>query len=145
MTTIAWDGKHMWSDSQATQGHHKYVVRKIITVATPTGPVLLGAVGDFTTLSPVIAALKAGEAYEQYVGKSSTILVVKDGVLTVTNCKYQWIEEAPYFEGSGKSLALGAYHASKSVAKAMAAAVAHDMFSSGPIVKIKAPARGAYR
>ncbi|UUR56223.1 peptidase [Xanthomonas phage pXoo2106] len=141
MTTIAWDGKHLWADSQATQGDHKHTVRKILPVSTPTGPVLLGVTGDFTVLRPVLAALKAGEDYMEHVGKSATVLVVKDGALTVTTGKQQWVEEAPYFDGSGKALALGAYHASKSVAKAMAAAIAHDVYSSGPIVKLKAPVR----
>jgi hypothetical protein len=137
MTTIIWDGKHLYSDSQVTGDEMKSTMAKAVRVNSPDGPVAVAVAGEVHILRNVIAAIKAGDPVEPLVTGSSSVLIVKGGECKVISGKKSWPEEAPVFIGSGSAIAKGAYHVSKSVAKAMAAACAIDLYSCGPIVKIK--------
>ncbi len=137
MTTIVWDGKHVYADSQVTQDDTKSTIRKVIRVNSPDGPVVVAAAGEMHVLRSVIAAVKDGRPVEPLVGGNTSVLLIKNGMCTVVSGKRSWPDEAPVFLGSGGSIAKGAYHVSKSAAKAVAAACAIDLYSSGPIVKVK--------
>lgn len=137
MTTIVWDGKHLYADSQVTADDMKGTMTKAVRVQTPGGPVFAAVCGEVHVLKSVVAALKSGEAIEPLVGEGSTILLVKDGNASVVTGKESWPQDAPIFLGSGAGIARGAYHVSKSAAKAVAAACAIDLYSSAPIVRLK--------
>lgn len=137
MTTIVWDGKHLYADSQVTADDMKGTMTKALRVQTPEGPVFCAVAGEIHVLRSVVAALKGGEAIEPLVRGSSTVLIIKDGQATVVSGKKSWPDDAPIFIGSGAGIARGAYHVSKSAAKAVAAACAIDMYSAAPIVRLK--------
>lgn len=137
MTTILWDGKHVYSDSQVSGDEMKSTMSKAVRVNSPDGPVVVAVAGEVHILRKVMAAIKAGEPVEPLVTGSSSVLIVKGGECTVISGKKSWPEEAPVFIGSGSAIARGAYHVCKSAAKAVAAACAIDLYSSGPIVKLK--------
>lgn len=137
MTTLAWDGKYLYADSQVTQDDRKSTMTKALRVKTPEGFAYLAVAGEISVLYSVVTALQAGEPIEPLVNGNSTVLVIKNGVATVTSGKKSFTDTAPLFLGSGSDIAHGAYHVSKSVAKAVAAACAIDLYSSGPIVRIR--------
>ena len=137
MTIIVWDGKHLYADSQVSADDMKGTMTKALRVPTPEGPVFCAVAGEIHILRSVIAALKAGEPIEPLVSGNSSVLLVKNGSATVVSGKKSWPDDAPIFIGSGSPIARGAYHVSKSAAKAVAAACAIDMYSCGPVTKLK--------
>lgn len=137
MTTICWDGKHLYADSQVTGDDMKGQMTKAHRVASPDGPVFVAVAGEVHILNSVLAAIRAGEPVEPLVSGNSSILIIKGGECKVVSGKKSWPETAPVFLGSGSAIAKGAFHVSKSAAKAMAAACAIDLYSSGPIAKFR--------
>lgn len=137
MTTIVWDGKHLYADSQVSADDMKGTMTKALRVSTPEGPAFVAVAGEVCIFRSVVAALKAGEPIEQLVTGNSSVLTVREGKAVVTSGKKSWPEDAPVFIGSGSPIARGAYHVSKSAAKAVAAACAIDLYSSAPITRLK--------
>jgi hypothetical protein len=137
VTTICWDGKHLYADSQVTGDNMKSLMTKARRVSSPDGPVFVAVAGEVHVLNAVIGAIKAGEPIEPHISGNSSVLVVKGGECRVVSGKKSWPETAPVFIGSGSSVARGAYHVSKSAAKALAAACAIDLYSGGPITKLR--------
>ena len=137
MTTIVWDGKHVYADSQVTSDDMKSTMRKVVRVNSPDGPVVVAVAGEVHVLKNVLAAVKAGDPVEPLVNKNSSVLLVRKGECRVVSGKQSWPEDAPIFIGSGSAIARGAYHVGKSAAKAVAAACAVDLYSSGPVVKVR--------
>ena len=137
MTTIVWDGKHVYADSQVTFGSMKGTMTKVLRVPSPEGPAVVAVAGEVDILSRVVAAVASGDPVSPLVSGNSSVLVVKAGVCTVFSVKKSWTEEAPVFLGSGAPTARGAYYVSKSAAQALAAACATDLYSCGPIRKVR--------
>lgn len=137
MTTLIWDGKHVYTDSQVTADDMKGSMTKAVRVNTPDGPAVVAVCGEVDVLRPVVAAVRDGKAPDSHVTGNSTVLVVCNGAARVVSGKKSWQTDAPVFLGSGSGIARGAYYVSKSAAKAMQAACAIDLYSSGPVLKLK--------
>lgn len=153
MTTIAWDGKSLSSDSQSTTGSlvtsltEKKIYRAGIDWQICGEKVTaLGLAGDCGANIDVIAALKSdlntkskfSPAYDftalVVTQRKSCFLIFKekDKELPLICEQVQ-----PYAIGSGADIARAAMHMGKSAAESVHIAIELDIYSGGDVVTIE--------
>lgn len=147
-TTIAFDGKHLVADSQATCGHHKIWVTKVFRSDARhasmafAGNALRGKlIADyFMSCTAPLSAMDLAEPTKEE--DAVDVLVVYDngealyfgGSLTAISSV-----SAPFTLGIGGDLALGAMVAGKTAEEAVQIACDHDIYSGGKIISVEAP------
>lgn len=137
MTTVAWDGKTLAADSQATVGAIRARVVKI--VRSPDGFLAAGA-GELNSITPwlrwVSAGLNPDEQPDELHSKSHVIIIDPKG-------KAFTFEGSPtrlpllnkfWALGSGMELALGAMAMGADARTAVKVAAKFDVYTGGRIV-----------
>jgi hypothetical protein len=137
MTTIAWDGDAVYSDSQVTYGSAKGKAEKVFRLATPDGPILAAFCGERNIIHDCKLAIEAGLSITKIVGKASSVLVVGKHAAFQTSEGNTWRVDPPVFMGSGMDFAEGAYEICKDARKAVEVACRKDLYSSGPVRKYR--------
>lgn len=138
MTTIVWDGEHIYTDSQFTESEMKSLGEKAWRIVTPDGPVVAALCGEFHREPAIRRALADGEPVEGLVGPDSSLLVVGRTEARQYADGKSWPVSAPVFLGSGSGPAQGAYYVAKHASVAIKAAIALDLYSSGPVRRLRA-------
>lgn len=147
-TTVVWDGKHLCSDSQATCGHLKTYVKKVVrsddrhaSMAAAGSYVRIQLIMDyFTNCTDPLSKMNLPESDEE--GDEVDILVVFDSGQALFyggDLKHLSIVEAPFTLGAGGDIALGALCCGKTAEEAVKIAEQHDVFSSGDVQVVEAP------
>ncbi|AHB12148.1 peptidase HslV family [Xylella phage Paz] len=134
MTTIAWDGEYLYSDSQSTADNTKSKCVKLFRA----GKARLAFTGEVHRFPALVAAVAAGEDPLPLLGSETRMFHVLDGVLTIYDDGDSWTETAPAFAGSGSQFARGAHAAGASVAQAVRIAADLDLYSGGPVRRLRA-------
>jgi hypothetical protein len=137
MTTVAWDGKTLASESRATRGHEiaPWAEQKLFV---REGKVYASA-GEGNLTEPLMTWHAAGgdidKAPKGDPETGWTLLVIgHDGAYIYTSSSpYPYKITSPYAMGSGKQFALGALHAGKSAKEAVEIACRLDVWSGGEI------------
>jgi hypothetical protein len=147
-TTVAWSGTELASDSQATCGHHKTYVKKM--VRSNERHATMAAAGNYMRIQLIMQYFisctdplsKMDLPPSDDEGDAVDILVVfdsGDALYYGGDLKTLSIVKAPFTLGAGGDIALGALAAGKTAAEAVAIAEKNDLFSSGDIQVITAP------
>jgi len=138
MTTIAYDGITLASDSQATSSHiHTGDFQKIFKIKFESGAcVLVAGCGDAFAISAFIAWVEDGMCEDEYPPNMDafTGLVVSDsGAYLFCDRPHPIPVHAPFGMGSGGDFAIGAMAAGKSARDAVKVAITVDPYSGGKI------------
>jgi hypothetical protein len=147
-TTCAWDGKHLCSDSQATCGHLKTYVKKIVrsderqaSMAAAGSYIRIQLIMDyFTSCTDPLSKMNLPSSDDE--DDAVEILVVFDdgrALFYGGDLKHLSMVEAPFTLGAGGDIALGAMKAGKTAEEAVKIAEASDIFSSGDVQVVEAP------
>lgn len=133
MTTLVWDGKAVYADSQCTYDDRKGVATKVFKVRTPTGRAVVAFCGDLSIREAVCACVGRGESPAPLVQDNSSVLVWSHtGVMLYCDGK-GWPEEGPIFLGSGANWAQATYDLTGDGKRAVAMACKYDLYSGYPI------------
>lgn len=132
MTTIAWDGRTLAADRQATAGSAVYMVNKLHR----HGPWLLAYVGDSDAGEEVLAWFRAGAKPDDFPERQrqddrfAPLLAIQRGEIRIYERTPHPIRYSPqkFAMGSGRDFALAAMHCGKSAAEAVEVA---SMFDPG--------------
>lgn len=137
MTTVAWDGKTLAADSQATMGSLRCTVVKI--ARSRTGFLAAGA-GEINSIVPwlrwVERGLKPDEQPDSLHDKSHVIIVDPKGrAYTFEGSTTRLPLRAKFWAlGSGMELALGAMAMGADARTAVKVAAKFDVYTGGRIV-----------
>ena len=137
MTTIIWDGTHLISDSQVTQGETKDTIQKIHKVKTPYGIRLVAFAGAIGHAPEVLALVSQGADPTQLVGEDAQVLVISKEAAVLVNNKESWKQAPPVVIGSGTMAAKAVLALGYSAEVAVKVACQVDLYSSTPIKKLK--------
>lgn len=143
MTTIAWDGKTLAGDTQATRASlRNYCESKVFRITTNEGAhVLLGCSGGEAESMQIVEWLKADRAEmlkpkldaDSFTG----ILVDKSGVYRLDSRLHPLkLMEAFHAVGNGRDFAIAAMHLGCSAREAVELAAVYDVFTGGPITEV---------
>ena len=147
MTTIAWDGKTMASDTLATDywGMKEVVTNKILTGKD----FLLGCAGEhgqimqwWRGISNFTAQELLDVGYTPYCRDSndpSMVLVCEHGVFRHVSGIFAKVSRPYHAVGSGREYALMAMRLGKSASEAVALAIEFDVNTGGEIVTCELP------
>lgn len=139
MTTIAWDGQSLASDSLCVNGHiASATMRKI---GRGPGGELAGAAGDAGFNRQFIAWVESGRhgpSPEPKLDKNDCtdfgFVVLTDGNIELHENAGVSIVRAPFYAcGSGRDVALGAMAHGATAEQAVQAAISLDIYSGGEI------------
>lgn len=133
MTTIAFDGEYLYSDSQVTYAQRKSNIKKMFRV----GNKYIAIAGDVSRWPSILKAVEANIGISSAVGSDSTLFLVKDKKLTIYSEGETWEQAAPDFAGTGAPYAFGAHKAGSSVKDSVKIAASLDLYSGGPIKQLK--------
>lgn len=145
MTTIAFDGTRLATDSQSTNCNRYMVVRKLHIINGK----ILAATGDSRYSMPAVEWLtnmfNGGAAAELQTKPSfpeaasfDIVVVYREGDKTVCDlygpelCARRVLQPFIAF-GSGGEFAMAAMHCGKSAMQAVAIATKYDVYSCGPV------------
>lgn len=140
MTTVAWDGKSLAADSQATAGVLRCRARKIVKSAS--GFVAAGA-GDLNGILPwlrwVQQGLKPEQQPETLHGKSTIIIVDPRGRAHTFEGSAVRVPLRNKFWafGSGAELALGAMAMGADARTAVKIASQFDVYTGGRVIVLR--------
>lgn len=140
MTTIAWDGKTLAADSQATSGTLRSRVVKI--VRSPSGFLCAGA-GEFSAIIPWLRWVEHGlvpEDQPEHLGSKATVIIVdprgKAYTLEGTPIRVP-VRDKFWAIGTGAELAIGAMAMGADAAQAVKVAAKFDVHTGGRVVAMK--------
>ena len=134
MTTIAWRGSELASDSALTYGSSQSKAIKIIKLPG----VAYGLAGDASSICQFIDMVRdGGDPFDTKIkGDFDCLMLTPDGCFLVQNGSYPipWMTEF-WAIGSGSDYAIGAMAASKRVTarRAVEIAAEHDTNSALPV------------
>ena len=143
MTTIAWDGKTLATDSRATHGDvvESDAIKKLFRIKSVRSNYVACAVcGDYVQALRIIEWVKSGmgDDFPEIDKDRSTSLIClkKDKTLDIyRSCDKGFplpVKEI-YADGTGWELALGAMDNGATAAKAVKIAIGRDMHSGGKV------------
>ena len=142
MTTVAWDGKTLATDSQMTSGNLKGKSAKIIRLGNGG---LFACAGDFLKARAAAAAIDgAGSPPDSDEVVYGLYIDCKGRPWSCEGKPFGLIPlKAPCGVGSGRDFALGAMASGKSAPEAVKIAARFDCFTSGAVqtASIKKPVR----
>lgn len=134
MTCIAWDGKTLAADRQATGANTRLALTKIEKVYTSDGPVLVGVAGRAVDLQAFIHWASSSFALDAWPkaledSDSEALVVLPSGkTLTYESSPYPIVFDAQKRAiGSGTHFALAAMHLGKSARQAVQVACDLDV------------------
>lgn len=138
MTTIAYRDGILAADSQVTNGSSRsaQTARKIRRI----GKALIAGCGYIGELEAFVDWVAGGMEGKDPLrgGETSCMLIVKNQPPVMFGATGPWPFTTDYMAmGSGEDFAFGAMHAGATAEQAVAAAIAHDVYSGGPIVTLK--------
>ncbi|MBS4017521.1 MAG: hypothetical protein KGZ68_04715 [Dechloromonas sp.] len=134
MTCIAWDGKTLAADRQATGANTRMATTKIAKVQTEDGPVLIGVAGRAFDMQAFVHWAQTGfdlntwpKALEE--SESEALVVLPSGkTLTYEDSPYPIVfHEQKRAIGSGIHFALAAMHLGKNARQAVQVACDLDV------------------
>lgn len=145
MTTIAWDGKTLATDSQSNVGENKggKHMKKLYRNVGPFQAVAL--TGEVRSFPLVLAAFKEGGSALEMAVEVGAICIDKMGVAWEFD-GYHWSFEKMRprtAHGSGWALATAAMEGGADAEKALRIACKLDIFSGGRIQKFTVPTEKA--
>lgn len=139
MTTIAWDGKTLAADTQATSSGMPYKVLKLFRL--DDGSIFAGS-GDYGQVCAVKAWL---ENADMKADKPTTDDFA--GLIVTPTCEAFRLEEAliripvgePFHAiGSGRDFAMAAMHCGRTAREAVEIAALYDVFTGGEVMALDA-------
>lgn len=135
MTTIAWDGHTLASDSQATKNSvPMYGVQKIYRL----DDALIAGAGDWSDVQKFVDWWKHKASAIDYPDTSDhfeAIVVTKDGAFTYGDCKFGLaITKPSYAIGSGEQAAMALMARGASAVEAVRGAMELDVYTGGDVV-----------
>lgn len=136
MTTIAWDGKTLAADSQASTDGIRSRVTKI--AKSPSGFIAAGS-GSFNAILPWLRWITGGlkEDEQPTTLRDSSLIVVdpRGRAFIFENQPLRVpLREKYWAIGSGANLAMGAMGAGADAKRAVQVARRHDVYTGGRIV-----------
>lgn len=139
MTTIAWDGTTLASDSRCSSETRSISVRKIRELADGS---LVGFAGTTTNMKRVVEWLDAGsdpELKPKLRGDTEVLVIRPDGTAIEYDKTLEPIEMKDVVAaiGSGGEYAIGAMEAGLSAVQAVEIACRRDPSSQGPIDELQ--------
>ena len=127
MSTIAFDGKMISADRQASQDSWKYPVMKLFRIRWNGFDCVLGVVGHYQDGLLVRDWLENGGDKPVVNKDTFAALLIKKGVCYRMEEKLvMWSVEAPHALGSGRDFALGAMCCGKTAEESIAIASQFD-------------------
>jgi ATP-dependent protease HslVU (ClpYQ) peptidase subunit len=132
MSTVAWDGKTLAADRQATWGNTPVLTKKIARVKYKTHWYLVGWAGNEADgLRFVAHFTQKGLTQRPPLADKTTIIVVsRVGVWVETEADVSNVmEEGKWALGSGGDFALGAMHAGATAEQAIEIASRLDVYT----------------
>lgn len=141
MSTVAWDGRFLAADRQATSAHGGiYTTRKISSF----GGELLAVTGDESVAADLLAWYRAGARRKAFPecarNDDATLLVIdKYGSRLYTKGPSPMLRQGLITLGSGADYAMAAMHFGQSAEGAVAVACELDAFSGGGVDVLEAP------
>lgn len=130
MTTIAWDGRTLAADRQATVGNAVFMAKKLHR----HDGWLLAYVGDADAGEEMLAWFRAGSKPESFPEKQreydrfSPLLAIRPGEILVFERTPHPVQYPPqrFSMGSGRDFALAAMHCGRTAAEAVEIAALFD-------------------
>lgn len=132
MTTVAWRGSVLASDSAVTQDNRQTSCTKMLRMPG----VAYGFAGDLSEIWHFVEKVKAGTPLEKIKlkGEFECLMLRPDGCFFMSSDLRPSPVEGEYWAiGSGAEYALGAMFYGKTARQGVAAAIAHDPHTAGEI------------
>lgn len=138
MTTIAWDGESIASDSQMTGDFKSIDQQKVFKLKKgPYRGAYAGGCGAVTAINQMVEMLEDGEyeAIDADDDLSATVMVALDSCALLFHSSSTGVIKVapPYAVGSGAPFAITAMDCGKTAAEAVAAAIKRDPNSGGAV------------
>lgn len=143
MTTIAWDGKTLATDSRATNNGviESDNVKKLFKIKSPLSEYVACAVsGDYVEALKIIKWIKlgmSGDFPEIDKDRSASALCLREDktldIYRSTNKGFSLPHKGIYSDGSGWELALGAMDGGATAVKSVKIAIGRDVNSGGKV------------
>jgi ATP-dependent protease HslVU (ClpYQ) peptidase subunit len=135
MSTIAFDGTIIATDSQVTDG--AFVFGSMQKLYYLKGGAIVALCGSLSLYSAVVDWLDGGVKPEIKEGDNlNGIIVHPDGTFFEISSQLRIFETCiPWAGGSGQNIALAAMRCGKNAAEAVALACEMDIYSGGPVVR----------
>ncbi|WBA79556.1 hypothetical protein [Endozoicomonas sp. GU-1] len=146
MTTIAWDGKTLASDSRMTCPYiFDGYTGKIRKITVGDEAVLIGVAGGAANAGLLFEWVESGMSADAFpqVSNIEAILVTGKGAFFVEDKSYLIPLESgsKHAVGSGCEYAMSAMMAGKNASKAVEIAIQLDTNSGGQVISMRLPAR----
>lgn len=148
MTTIAWDGKNIATDSRATKGNNILQgnivkLHKVEGTFKDENLIAIGAAGSLSRLEDIVDWIsKGGKPEEMPPGTlnstdmTSTLVITNKGCWCFEFDKHPFKVPGKYAIGSGSEFAISAMSLGISAMDAVHHAIKHDCFSGGPVLTL---------